>query len=528
MLRCLAMLLIGLFLARPFLSSEISKFLSSSPRFEHIVVLDDSLSQRVQTNNQTSFDKSKDSIKQLLESSVNNNDDDWLTLIVTSQPDKPLVANEPINDETLNQLLQRVDDLEVSDQLAKYDDALQELERQVSGTKKDVNRVVYIISDLRENDWLNEEGAETAPNRVVKRIGENENVASTFVVDVGQDVEENLTITSIQTEDQLIANTVVRFNVTVLNQGRQAAQNIQVRFQVSDKTNNLPPQFEALEIIRPGESETITFRYMFNVEELEPGADQLQEKIDNNLKNYKIQAEIVRDGVVVDSLAEDSSYFYAARVLDGIPVLLVDGDPSSVSERSETHFLRSLDFLGTGLLLDTITASELETISLSKYRVIFLCNVDEAGTQRIQSLKQWVANGGGLVFMPGDQVRASTFNESFYQSGLSPFRLLDIRGDTSLNKWVHFEVTPKIHPALKVMKQADDALLENIEVFSWWGSEIPKDKQEGIEVAMRFSDDDNSIAMAERTIGKGRVIGFTVVPMPTGRCGPSARFVIRS
>ena len=122
--------------------------------------------------------------------------------------------------------------------------------------------------------------------------------------------------------------------------------------------------------------------------------------------NYKVRAQIDRqslgdEGLLADQLLEDSTALYAARVKDGISVLLVDGDPSASSERSETHYLRSLDVEGTGLETEVVTVSELETVSLSEYEIIFLCNVDEASPDRVKTIEQWVKDGGALVFMPG-------------------------------------------------------------------------------------------------------------------------------
>jgi hypothetical protein len=45
----------------------------------------------------------------------------------------------------------------------------------------------------------------------------------------------------------------------------------------------------------------------------------------------------------LNQLLDDDSRFFGARILNGIPVLLVDGDPSADSQRSETHYLRYLD-----------------------------------------------------------------------------------------------------------------------------------------------------------------------------------------
>ena len=163
--------------------------------------------------------------------------------------------------------------------------------------------------------------------------------------------------------------------------------------------------------------------------------------------------------------------------------------------------------------MEVVTAIELETVSLSDYEVIFLCNIDEASTDRVKSLEQWVSDGGALVFMPGNRVRARTFNESFYRdgNGLSPLMLDSMTGDPTMAKWVNFEIDPQIHPALRVVVESDASSLSGVDVFSWWTSKMAKELiGKTIQVPLRLNDQDNSPAMVDRTFGTGNVIVFTI------------------
>ena len=69
LLRCLAMLLIGFMLARPFLPSAITQVLGQSQQFEHVVVLDDSLSQQVVSGSQSSYERTRDALQTYLATS---------------------------------------------------------------------------------------------------------------------------------------------------------------------------------------------------------------------------------------------------------------------------------------------------------------------------------------------------------------------------------------------------------------------------------------------------------------------------
>ncbi len=515
MLRCLAMLLIAFLLARPFLPSGMTGALQQSQKFERVILIDDSLSQRVLNNSLPAMNVVKESIKQMISRFANSDEsEDWLTVMVTSRPDQPLLANEPLTANTLVTLTQAIDDLECSDKVADYRVSLDELKRYVSGQRENVSRVAYCYTDLRQRDWMNsvDTDSESAPNEIVNDISEI--ALGCFLIDVGSSQDDNLAVVNVRPESLQVADKTIRFNVQVANYGAQTVNDVRVLLQINENQ----PDYEVIASISPGNVEEVAFRYVFAGQD--PETELLNEESEqkSRVRSYRVRAEIDRQslgdtGLASDQLLEDSSSVFASRVMDGISVLLVDGDPSAASERSETHYLRSLDVVGTGLIAEIATVSELETVSLSEYQVIFLCNVDEASPDRIKSIEQWVDEGGALVLMPGNRVRASTFNASFHNSGtgLSPLSLVGIAGDPTMSQWVNFEIDPQIHPAVKTIVDSDSSSLSNVDVFSWWTSEVPEDLiGKTVSVPLRLSDQDNSVAMLERSWGNGKVVVFTI------------------
>lgn len=508
-LRCLAMLLIAFMLARPFLPSAVTNVLQQSQKLERILIVDDSLSQRVPQGNSTAFGETRNSIKDLIARfAASDKTEDWLTLVTTSDPDNPVLANEPLTMDTLATLAESIDRLVCTDRRADYALTLDSVSRYLSGQRESVGRAVYLFSDMRRHDWLQNEDSETAPNRRLNSIGKA--CEGCFVVDTAGPDDQNLSVISIRPTEFPISEKVIPFEVLVKNNGSADVSQVRVMFQVNDSQ----PDYEVIANLPPGQAQAIEFRYVFPRSELrDTGAP---EEKGLQYKNYRVRAEIDRqslgeNNLRADQLTEDSESLYAARVLDGIPVLLVDGAPSSVSERSETHYLRSLDVPGSGLNATTITANELETVALSQYRVIFLCNIDEVSADRVASLEQWVANGGGLVVMPGDRVRAQTFNDAFYKegSGLSPVKLDSIKGDPTLAQWVNFEVAPQVHPALQVVLDSEATSVSKIDVFTWWTSMVdPTRLGKTISVPLRLTDQASSPAMVEKNMGKGRVVFF--------------------
>ena len=513
-LRCLAMLLVALMLARPFLPSSLTSFVQKSQKIERVLLVDDSLSQSVPRGNSTAFDDTKDTIKEMLSRFANSSDtEDWLTVMLASDPENPVLANEPLTMTTLATLGESVDRLTCVDRGVDYSVALDRVSRYLTGQREAGGRALYVFSDLRQHDWNVETESDTAPNKLLAAIGDA--VEGCYVVDTGDSNDQNLSVVSVRPLEFPIAGKVIPFEVMVKNNGSQNVEQVRVMFQV----NEGQPEYETIANLAPGRSEVLEFRYVFPfsaASELEESLNELNQSGKAALTNYRVLAQIDRqslgqDGLKADQLVADSESLYAARVSDGVSVLLVDGASSSVSERSDTHYLRALDVPGAGLKVTTITPSDLETVSLSDYRVIFLCNMDEASMPRVRSLERWVDNGGGLVIMPGDRVRAQTFNDAFYRegAGLSPVKLQTIQGDPSLAQWVNFEVDPQVHPALQVVLESEATSVSNIDVFIWWESIVtPELLGKTVSVPLRLTDRANSPAMVDRIFGKGRVVFF--------------------
>ncbi len=440
MLRCLAMLLVALMFTRPFLPSKLTNVLQQAQKLERVILIDDSLSQRVLRDSEPAFMVAKNNVKDLIAQYAESDDtEDWLTVMLTSDPEQPLLANEPLTKNTLPSLSQAIDDLECSDQPADYTASLTEFKRYVSGQREGGDRVAYLFSDMRESDWVNalDANTETAPNKLMTDISEQ--TIGCFVVDVGSDNDSNLAITGVRPENLQVAGKVIQFNVTVANYGTQTASQVRVLLQVGEGQ----PDYEVIPSIAPGQTADLAFRHVFPKQASVDSFDVLSgdEESQPRFANYRVKAEIDRqslgdEGLALDQLMEDSVAYYASRVKEAISVLLVDGDPSASSERSETHYLRSLEVAGTGMNMKVVSASDLETESLSDFEVIFLCNVDEASTDRVNSIQRWVSDGGALVFMPGNRVRAATFNDSFYKDGqgLSPLALVKMAGDPTMSK----------------------------------------------------------------------------------------------
>jgi len=546
LLRCLAIFLIGLLLARPFISRGKIAGLLKSTQYSRVVLLDDSLSMTVQSGNESSIDRAKRSLIELANGLKENDSDDLLTVLLTSDPDEPLINAERVNEDTIQEILDSIERIEASDMTAEIPGALEHLEKYATTAGKNVNTVVYVFTDLRERDWTADSQSETdnSPAGILKRMGER--ARACFLVDVGSDEQQNLAITEIRPEQRLVAGVKSRFEVTVKNLGDQTVRDARVRFTVGDSL----PQEEPLEAIEPGKTQTVSFNQTFRQEDFE--TESMGEALDESalarppIKSYPIKAEIVADAAFdSDRLEADSRRHFAARVTGGNSVLVVDGAPSVVELASESIFLqralRPFRDQWFGTVVNVINDAQLENAELDNFDVVILCNVFDLEEDTVQSLEKWVNKGGGLVVFPGDQVSEDRFNQSFFKDGkgLSPFQLVDVTGDELEQTWATLhvdgsyslrvlstneagELEPKAttvhidgetnHPVFQQFHSSDNLLLGNVKIFRWFEAAM-MEEQLGKSVrvyAALNAEDGQWPAVAEKRFGKGRVVAFTI------------------
>lgn len=509
LLRCLAVLLIGLLLARPFIPTSMTAGILNATQYERIVIVDDSLSMQARVGNESAWDQARLRLTRLTEALASDQSDNTLTLILTSQPDQPQFNGAALNKKSIAEINETIDKLEVSDQAANLDGALKQLQDRLAGEKGNVSRVVYVITDLRQRDWKEGSAGQESPLKTLIDISKV--TANCYVVDAGDAEDRNLTVTEIRPEGTLVAGVSSRFDVVVTNQGSSEARDVRIKFGAGDA---LPLQ-EDIERLAPGEKQSRSFSFTFSAEEEDP-----QAALRATLPPRKVKVEVstAKQGED-DRLPADSVAYYPARIVRGIPALIVDGDPSASFGKSESFYLkRSLSPNGpvpSGVVIDVVTESEMESITLDKYGVIFLCNVYRLGDKTLENiakLRKWVEAGGGLVIMPGDQVDEAFFNENYYQEGLglSPLKLENIKGDESEQKWVNLRVDQANHEVLKIFAGQNNPFLDNVKTFRWWGSSVKKEQLGSlVSVPARFNDVDDSIAFAEKPVGRGRVLATT-------------------
>ncbi len=124
-----------------------------------------------------------------------------------------------------------------------------------------------------------------------------------------------------------------------------------------------------------------------------------------------------------DNLPGDNRADAAVIVENGVPVLLVDGDPQRDPVRSETFFIKAaLSASGNRspwVAAQMVPWQQFTPESLEDQSVVVLCNVPQLTETQRGALADFVVRGGGVVIAPGDKIDAAAYN-GLAESGLLP------------------------------------------------------------------------------------------------------------
>ncbi len=525
LLRCLIILLIALLVARVFLEpTGLAARVAAGGRVEHVVLLDDSPSMEARAGAGTVFDETRDGLATFIRQAARRRPGDAFTLLTTSRPDRPVLAGHFLADDTADAAVRAVRGLEVSDKSAAYDAALLDLEKRVGSPGSTLNRQVLILTDFRRRDWQppapGDESAGAAPAEttsapsnaakardaaeppgrrpglpgLLARLAEAADGLA--IADLGAAHAANLAVTDIAVREKtVVAGVPARFEVTVANVGPTDATDVEVTFTAGGAV----PLRARLDAVPAGGEAAVPFTFTFG----ETGS-------------ARVQAEIG-----ADTVPRDNVRFAAPDVKPGIPILLVDGEPSSEYGETETFYLqRALDPPGevpSGNDVQVVSENRFEETPLYPFQVVILANLYRLTEDRAAALADWVRDGGGLVVFLGDQVDAMAYNEQLARAaGLLGLTLTGIRGDPAEERWVHLVPRAANHPVLRIFEGTQNPFLARVKFFQWWGAAVAeKDVAAGrTRVLATFNDADESPAIVETRLGRGSVLTVTTTADP--------------
>ena len=499
----IAILLLGLFLlSQVGCENDRVAALMGGRATHHYVLVDDSFSMSDRDNQGSAMDRAKTTVRQII-SRARSRSNHRLSLLRTS-------AVSLDSDQSTRLLGFDIDSEQVDSSFARRTEAVvtgmmpsnfslspeESLDSisQLVNSRNDENAIVYLLSDFREKDWP----PENPVSKALKSIADAG--AGTELIRCAKSLHSNLAITQLQPLGNVrVAQTPLMMEVTVTNFSDQSANKVQVNVassvfsrgspgsdESSVETEELPTVF--IESIEAGQSETRRFPVWF----AEPG-------------QHGVKATIGDDAVAADNVRH-----CAVEVKAEASVLLID-QPSRLNADFLALAINPNNMTGIRAdiqMADFLRSSTAET--LLHYDVIFLCDPGQIDETGIKNLRQYVSNGGGLVYFGGPNTNFVFFNHYFCENGegLLPVELAEAEEVADREDDTPADIIAEKHPIFAPVNDVRNSLLDLVQVkqilrpgFSWLQNPPPQTK-----VIATLRGDRQYPLIVESSYGKGRTM----------------------
>ncbi len=266
------------------------------------------------------------------------------------------------------------------------------------------------------------------------------------LIEVGKPLVANLAVETVE-----VLQTVFRpqepvvITASIFNAGPFPARNLQVRLSLE----GAGPKLKQAQTISLAPASRAPVR--FSVPLRQPGL-------------YSGYVEVAGD----DEFKLDDRRWLAFEARAPDRLLLVDGEPGPTVYGNETYYLEAalrLRLPGKGPPLTPYEPERLAWVDganvpkLTKYAVVVLCNVAKLGELDVSRLRRFVSEGGSLLVFTGKQVQPSSY-EPLHQVGLLP---ASVEGSTERGLF-RFDTWDKEHPIFRPLSDPQQGDLRRIVV----------------------------------------------------------------
>ncbi len=501
-LRCLIVLLLGLALARFTGCDAIDALPVGSASQATIYVLDDSYSMGQTRAGSAALLAAKNDLRERIESL---DAAEQASVILTSQPDEPIVPLGPIADKQA--VLARLETIQPSDRRTDQAEVLTALARKL-GDLPGPKRVV-LMSDFRSDDLAN---AAPAWKKALAALTAAQ--ADLLAMDYGTDPRDNLTIKSFALADPYaLLGREVRLALEVRNNSPTAATDIPIALTVT--------------LDRNGQVTTLDLPTA-RIAEIPPGQVA---RIEIPYTPSQAGSAVLTAALPADELPGDNTAPLSIDVRRAIRVLMIDGAPGPTLAQSASYFLRhALEPTGQvahGFDVTVIAPGDIPTARFDEYDMVYLLDLsafpllpterDDGSVENypdLARLERYVAAGGGVGIFTGPKLNTEFYNGRFYNNGagLNPLPIRPPAGDPAKRE-SHVQIDPaSIRPG-GVMSFFAGPAAAATQLIRFWAftpadnTALPaRASQELPVVQARFNDPGHHPAVVSRAFGAGKVV----------------------
>ena len=488
LVRVLLICLIVLIFARPWASGGLFKNLVSTQPRDVVIIVDGSFSMGwedgVESPHQRAINWAREFLNDLGAGDT--------VALIDARDQARVVIESPTRDlEWVREELRSLPSPSGSSNLAEATSKAVQILSQTSN----LDREILVLTDGQARSWSVDD-----PNRwlrfddLLQQPAIRPRVWCVDVTEEHSSTRMNLTVGAVQLSRELtVTDFPVRISTSVGYSGGSEPIMKRVDLQINGET--VPDRSISVQLQPDGET-TVEFEHRF----------------------ASVGSYVIGVAVEGDALPGDNESLAAIEVRNALPILLVDGDQRFDPTQSETFFaqtafspsLKSRDWVRA----KTVSARDWTSKNIDQYRVIVLANVDTLSTEALQSLKNYVANGGGLFFALGDHSQARFYNETLFDAGLLPV-LLRTQGEPApaqKDQGVKISQETLELPWLKRFQNTESSL-PDARFDRWWvmDSITPAVTKKNQSVtlstpvtAARLSSGDPLLVTAE--YGRGRVL----------------------
>ncbi|MHC4253608.1 MAG: BatA domain-containing protein, partial [Planctomycetota bacterium] len=509
-LRCLAVFLVMLALARPTIRPEGPSWPLGETRAGAVIVLDASFSMHhaagapgtARPGGRTRFERA---LEQVREIAATLKPGDPVTLVLVGSRVRVRLRNAPFDAERFGKELA---DLARSGPLPERLnlDTLPGLLLPLVKELKAVRREVYLVTDAQASQWRSQpaEGRaaltgveEAKEHRAVSVGSEMRELAraahGVFLLPVGGVEAENLAVTRLELASGVLRRgAMARYAITVRNFGARPHDGATVVCQLDGTTVDE----RSLGFLAPGEAKTVSMFVPLN----ESGTVRVSAHLGS------------------DPLELDNARYAVAEVRERVSVLCVDGDPSGEPFEGAADFVVAA--LSTGefdpaeesLTVRSVPWLALPSESIADHDVVILVDVPDVPEAQVEALYDLVRGGGGLIVFVGDNTKPHTWNEKMRvgRESLLPADLVEVVRDDVLEPasgrrgLTPLDPTFRQHPLCLALRSLPLDLVSETRFRRHMSVRAHPEAEAVLKLAGKGDP-----LLLEKRVGRGRVLLFT-------------------
>lgn len=476
---------------------------------EMVMLVDCSASMNASTAGQTSLQRAKDAALKIIDGLK---PDDRLTVYKVASKTEEVFSRYTADTEAIRAKLEA---LTISPGRANFFAAFTQVFS--SESSKRARPTVYVFTDLQANGW------DEIRDQGLQRVLPNE--SELLVVHVGSrdEMVNRAVVGLIPRPHRAIVGLPVLLRPRVVNRSKTEPTELSLSIFLDEKEVH-----RANLTLKPGE--TLTREYIHTP--TEPGT-------------VRGRFEIAPDRR--DRFPDDDTYFFTLSVVPQIKILLVNGKqdpeplqnegfhlataltttisetlaPKPTEKANPTNNPLGKEFLAS-LSVQDVAPGAVNPDVLRDSAVVILANCGSLNGDQLMWLRDYVANGGGLLVFPGDQVNPDVYNQHLLTPGPRgpgppPEPLVGVRlgpPTGELDKpatFGHLSNVDFAHPVLSVFEDPDATYLVSASFYRRFPLLPVKDVGKFHALA-EFAKD--QYALVENRFGDGRVLvaGFPAHP----------------